>query len=346
MSASARLRGFTLVELMVAMVLTLVIMGVVMYGFNTSSRVSRRSLGTLDIQTQIPPVLALLQRDAENAVLYDEHAPVYKANIETGRIDTTVQVADQASPKHRLWVRYQDNVAVTDRYTGASVRADLCEVVFLTALPLDKDGDGHPDHRTTHAWVRWVAERVKMGSFYRLRLTRQLPRFLGNNYFVNEEYKQLAEASPFIRAREIAGDDKRDDNVLPATDTNRGSGSPLVDDNANRNYYDPDRYFGPEQVLYEVVSTPDLNDAPVWNLFVLSNETKGIVGTPANMTVFHPKNNTAWTTTAGWKKWEYPVGIHFDLDAYATNRMDQSIRYKGTAAFPPPPAQWMESMRP
>lgn len=345
MIVASRARGFTLVELMVAMVLTTVIVGIVIYGFDTSQRISKRAIAQLEIHGRMAPALALLERDANNAVLRDANSPVhYVTDAVDGYLtdSATMGANVTATPRHRIWFRYSTESNARDWHTSEdNATVARCELVFLTAMPVDHDSDGHADYRSGQSWVRWVAERTKVGDIYRLRLLRHLPRFQENTFFVGyavsgvnhgEKYNQVADASPMFRSREIAGEDPEND-----THTSRADA-----DEPHSAHFDAERFFGAPQVLFELIETPELATAPVWNLFTISRKfisaysSGGAVTNPADISkLYTGKANWTQNGSPAWDLWENPIGVHVDLEAYAGGGRHQAVRFRRTASFKP-----------
>lgn len=321
MGKAANARGFTLVEMLVAMVMTLVIMGVVMYGFNMSQRTSSRSTSLLEIHGRMEPALALLERDVNNAVLGDDATPVYRSYLESGTLKYGA-LSENAAPENRLWFRYHKTTAI-----------ERCEAAFPTLRPIDVDDDGHADARGPVAWVLWEAKRTKLDSGgYHLRLTRRLERFAGNNHHAAEDFYATALDAPvFLRSRDILGE------ARAATNT----------DAALTSGHDPDRYFGAEQVVFEVRETVSLPNArrPFWNLFPLSEATKsltaaGITRDTRESTMEGYRQTVSGQSPNAWQtsKWAHATALYVDLEAYSSGLLDQSVRFRRTLAFPARPA--------
>lgn len=326
-----RMRGFTLVEMMVAMALTSIITGVVIYGFSTSQRASSRALGLLEIHGRLEPALTLLNNDVSKALFNETGSrDIYAAHTKTGRVledggGAKVVVAKTAGRRFMMWFRFTEE----SNY-------NRCELVFPTTIS-DPMGSGE-------SWVLWEARRDDLGSGrYRLRLSRRVSRFIGNNFFTEEGYQGGAPPDLMnIHARLIAGEMS---NTLPfdtgAGEHRDGVGGTVPTGSApDSSNHDIDRYFGPAQILYDVRETAPLDRAPIWNLFPLSTATTDNSGSPShNYAKHNPDTNMAskkWGGSNAWNpaNWEHAIGVHVDLEAYATGRLLQSVRFKRSYVFP------------
>jgi len=320
--------GFTLIELMVGMVLSLAVIGIVYYGFNASARITNRSMAMLSIHARMNPAIDLLARDAAGALLANEGGAVFAIDPDTGGLDG--QVADLPELRHRLWYRYgvytsggyQTTQNGTFAYqvkndpsagivNGSPARysttpdnlrdlfcrnwqkpneyvpeAAVCELVFLTRLPALADDAGRFAAPAPYTWVRWVAARQKLDrghpASYRMRLTRQVMRHADaptetDGVYAPPGWSGLAVS---MRARDVAGE--IDSASLPGDDNPPDPES-----------YDPDRYFGPPQIVFETAETDllDEDQAPVWSLFPLTDR---------NVPVTLHRN--AWDVSRGY--WE------------------------------------------
>jgi type II secretory pathway pseudopilin PulG len=159
-----RRRGFTLVEMLVAMACTILLMYAITQTFQNIGEVSARGRAAIEISTQLRGVQIRLHKDFESLTV--PVRPWANPEVAPGYIDIgegyMYDAATADSPTRNVFGDFDDIIAMTIRSTGEPfvgryidpttkltrmIQAQVAEVIWFTSFN-DKDGDKKLDLRT------------------------------------------------------------------------------------------------------------------------------------------------------------------------------------------------------
>ncbi len=124
--------GFTLMELLIAMALGLIIMGMTAYAFNNTSRAASRSLSMLDLSTKARSALEMMRQD------FNSRQPGTELLVE-----------------NEPWISFKGTCLIGNTKDTDLYRIRLAVVSQNTDANYDGDNDDANDNAYAFNWVEW-----------------------------------------------------------------------------------------------------------------------------------------------------------------------------------------------
>lgn len=139
-------RGLTLVEILVALVMTLIVLGSMMFAFRYASTEIARGRAVMELSNRIRTAENLLRSDTEGVTVDVRPWAItaspngYFELVEGGRYDNTGTIMGDVDDILAMTVRSEDR-PFRGRFNGEIIESDVAEVVWWTSID-DVDGDG------------------------------------------------------------------------------------------------------------------------------------------------------------------------------------------------------------
>ena len=141
--------GLTLIEIMIALTMTLIVLGAMMQAFDFASKEMARGRAVIEMSNQVRAVETLLRQDLENlttapipATLAREPMGYFEIIEGAGTDDTGTYLGD-VDDIMAMTVR-SPNVPFRGRYRGGVLESNLAEIIWFT-IHNDRNGNGIVD---------------------------------------------------------------------------------------------------------------------------------------------------------------------------------------------------------